>query len=408
MSWPLVEFENLYSEPSRNGIYKSAEHHGSGAKIVNMGELFAHDFVGAQEMSRLAMSEAELEKSGLQDGDLLFGRRSLVESGAGKCSVVEGLAEPTTFESSIIRVRPDIAAVVPRFYYYWFRSLPGRGSIRAIVSGTNVKGIRGSDLKKVLVPLPKREIQQRIADMLSAYDDLIENNRRRIKLLEEAARLLYREWFVHLRFPGHEHVKIVDGVPEGWERRTMADIAETVGGGTPSTAVAEYWDDADITWFSPTDLTNNDCLALLDSAKKISGAGLKNSSAKMLPPETILMSSRASIGYFGLHDKPACTNQGFISLIPHDERYRYYLLYNLMSRKEEIESKAGGATYKEINKSTFRAMPIVWPAGESAVEFSEFAGGVMSQVRNLKRQTECLRQARDLLLPRLMSGELAV
>ncbi len=240
------------------------------------------------------------------------------------------------------------------------------------------------------------------------FDGLIENNRRRIKLLEDAARLLYREWFVHLRFPGHEHVKVVDGVPEGWGKLTMADIAETVGGGTPSTKVSEYWDGGDITWFSPTDLTNNDCLALLDSGKKITEAGLRSSSAKMLPPGTILMSSRASIGYFGMHDKAACTNQGFISLIPHDDRYRYFLLYNLMSRKEEIESKAGGTTYKEINKSTFRAMPIIWPSESIAVEFSGFAGSVMRQVRNLKQQIARLQQARDLLLPRLMSGELAV
>lgn len=408
MSWEMVPFESVYSEPSRNGVYKSAEHHGSGAKIVNMGELFAHEFIGAQEMARLSMSDAELEKAGLIDGDLLFGRRSLVESGAGKCSVVEGVTEPLTFESSIIRVRTDMIRVVPRFLYYWFKSRLGRGSIRAIVSGTNVKGIRGSDLKKVLVPLPSKQVQEAIAFRLSAYDDLIENNRRRIALLEQSARLLYREWFVHLRFPGHEHVKVVDGVPEGWERKTMADVAETVGGGTPSTKVSAYWDDGEITWFSPTDLTNNDCLALLSSGKKITDAGLKNSSAKMLPPETILMSSRASIGYFGLHDKPACTNQGFISLIPRDEQYRYYLLHNLMFRKDEIESKAGGTTYKEINKSTFRAMTIAWPDKTLAQAFSDFARDVMQQVRALKRQNEKLAQARDLLLPRLMSGDLAV
>ena len=215
-------------------------------------------------------------------------------------------------------------------------------------------------------------------------------------------------WFVHLRFPGPEHVKVVDGGPEGWEHKTMFDIAETIGGGTPSTAIPAYWDDGDITWFSPTDLTHNDCLALLDSRKKITEAGLRNSSAKMLAAGTILMSSRASIGYFGMHDKPACTNQGFISLIPHDERYRYYLLHNLMSRKDEIESMAGGATYKEINKSTFRAMPITWPDSGLAEEFSGFAADVMRQVRTLKQQIEKLRQARNLLLPRLMSGQLPV
>ncbi|MBS1866798.1 MAG: restriction endonuclease subunit S [Acidobacteria bacterium] len=373
-----------------------------------MGELFAHEFIGAQEMSRLAMTSAELEKSGLLDGDLLFGRRSLVETGAGKCSLVDQISEPTTFESSIIRVRLDPEEAEPRFYYYWFRAPAGRGSIRAIVSGTNVKGIRSSDLKNVQVPVIEKEAQCRIVGLLRAYDDLIENNRRRIHLLEQSARLLYREWFVHLRFPGHEHVRVVDGVPEGWERKTMADVAETVGGGTPSTSVASYWDDGTVTWFTPSDLTGNDCLALLDSEKKITEEGLKHSSAKMLPPETILMSSRASIGFFGMHDKPACTNQGFISLIPRDERFRYFLLYHLMHRKEEIVSHAGGTTYKEINKSTFRALPIVLPGVTIAAEFAEFAGDVMQQVRVLKRQSAKLCEARDLLLPRLMNGEITV
>lgn len=290
----------------------------------------------------------------------------------------------------------------PRFIAYFLRNvLRGTNSNKAAVPGVN-----RNDLHERMVLVPDVQTQGRIIEHLQALDEGIENNRRRIALLEQSARLLHREWFVHLRFPGHEHFKTRDGVPDGWERKLIGDVAKTVGGGTPSTAISAYWDDGDITWFSPTDLTNNDCLALLDSSKKITEAGLKNSSAKMLPPETILMSSRASIGYFGMHDKPACTNQGFISLIPHSEKYRYYLLYNLMSRKGEIESKAGGATYKEINKSTFRAMPIVWPNGELAEEFYEFADSVMRQVRNLKRQVEALRQARDLLLPRLMSGDI--
>ena len=117
MSWSSVRFEEFYSEPSRNGVYKQKQFHGSGVRIVNMGELFAFDIIGDQEMKRLAMTDLEMARSGLADGDLLFGRRSLVEAGAGKCSLVEGLSEPTTFESSIIRVRVDADRLRPRFLY---------------------------------------------------------------------------------------------------------------------------------------------------------------------------------------------------------------------------------------------------------------------------------------------------
>lgn len=335
-----------------------------------------------------------------QAGDLILAR----EAPAGNVAVVKE-GEDVCLGQRTVHLRPDKTKVDPDYLCYLLLTPSYQGRLLAAETGVTAKHVNMKDIRRLkLDALPTIEQQRHMGQVIAAYDDLIENNRRRIALLEQSARLLYREWFVHLRFPGHEHVKVVDGMPEGWERKTMADAAETVGGGTPSTAVSAYWDDGEITWFSPTDLTNNDCLALLSSAKKITEAGLKNSSAKMLPPETILMSSRASIGYFGLHDKPACTNQGFISLIPRDEQYRYYLLYNLMFRKDEIESKAGGTTYKEINKSTFRGMTITWPEKALASSFSEFARDVMQQVRALKRQNEKLAQARDLLLPRLMSG----
>jgi type I restriction enzyme S subunit len=126
------------------------------------------------------MTDAEMDRFGLFDGDLLFGRRSLVEAGAGKCSLVEGLSEPTTFESSIIRVRVDKDRLRPRFIYYWLKSHFGRGTIRAIVTGTTVKGIKGSVLKDVQILCPPTETQDIIIENLRAYDDLIENNRRRI------------------------------------------------------------------------------------------------------------------------------------------------------------------------------------------------------------------------------------
>lgn len=236
-----VTFETLYAEPSRNGIYKSKEHHGRGAKIVNMGELFAYEFVGRQQMARIDMSDQEMDRSGLQDGDLLFGRRSLVEAGAGKCSIVEGISEPTTFESSIIRVKLDCTFCNPYFYYYWFRSPQGRGRIRAIVSGTNVKGIRGSDLRKIKVVQPSIETQSRIVEVIRQYDSAIEVNWRRIELLENAARMLYREWFVDFRFPGHEHVKIVEGLPEAWTKRALIDLAEVVMGQSPE---SRFYNDA--------------------------------------------------------------------------------------------------------------------------------------------------------------------
>lgn len=195
----------------------------------------------------------------------------------------------------------DFKGSHPRFISYFLKqALGGTSSDKAAVPGVN-----RNDLHARPVLLPDLALQQKIADILSAYDDLIENNRRRIQLLEQSARLLFKEWFVRLRFPGHERVKIRNGVPEGWEEKSISDVCETVGGGTPSTNKPEYWTDGSITWVIPTDVTRNDCLALIDSEKKITDAGLRASSAKLVPPDTILMTSRASVGFFALMEKKA-------------------------------------------------------------------------------------------------------
>jgi type I restriction enzyme S subunit len=298
----------------------------------------------------------------------------------------------------------DLKGNNPKYVYYFLQTL----QLSRFDTGNSNPTLNRNHIHKLPIKKPDLDQQKRIASILSAYDDLIENNRRRITLLEEAARLLYREWFIHFRFPGHEHVKIVDGVPEGWEQRSFADICETIGGGTPSTKVPEYWNDADVTWITPTDITRNNCLALLDGEKKISRAGLKKSSAKLVPPYTILMTSRASVGFFGIIDREVCTNQGFINIIPHEEVLRYYLLFNLIHRVEEIRAHAGGSTYAEISKSKFRALPVTIPTNELLEDFDEQIRPILDQVRCLKKQMESLAQARDLLLPRLMDGRLEV
>ena len=297
----------------------------------------------------------------------------------------------------------DLKGNHPRFVYYFLHTL----GLEHYDVGNSNPTLNRNHIHGLAIKIPKYGIQERIASILSAYDALIENNRRRIQLLERAARLLYKEWFVHLRFPSHEHVNIKNGVPEGWERKTLANVCETIGGGTPSTKVAEYWD-GDITWIVPSDVTKNDCLVLLDSERKITNKGLRESSAKIVPAETILMTSRASVGFFALMDFEVCTNQGFINIIPHDDETRMYLLFNLMSRVTEIRSNAKGTTYPEISKGRFRGMEIIVPEKTFLIEFANISSDIIRQERCLKRSITQLTQARALLLPRLMNGEVAV
>jgi type I restriction enzyme S subunit len=292
----------------------------------------------------------------------------------------------------------------PRFVAYFLQNiLRNYQSDKAAVPGVNRNVLH--ELKARTAD-PKSQI--RIADILSAYDDLIENNRRRMALLEETARQLYREWFVRLRFPGHEHTRITNGVPEGWARRRIGDIAECVGGGTPSTTVSAYWEDGDVMWVTPTDVTRNKHLVLLDSEKKITEGGLQNSSARLVPSHAVLMTSRASVGFFAVAGREVCTNQGFISVVPHESSLSPFLLFHLSERVEEIRAMGSGSTYPEVSRGKFREFEVLLPRATLASAFDEQATQLLKQIRILKQQGQKLRTARDLLLPRLMSGEITV
>jgi type I restriction enzyme, S subunit len=401
--WPVITFEFIYLEPSRNGIYKSKEFHGEGLKIINMGELFAYDTISNQDMNRIKLNESEILRFTLNNGDLLFGRRSLVESGAGKCSIVENLLEPTTFESSIIRVRINQIYNNPRFYYYWFRSPKGRAVIKAIVTGTNVKGITGNNLKKIVIDNPKIEIQNKLTSILSQYDNLIENNRRRIQLLEEAAHLLYQEWFVRLRFPGHEHTKIVDGLPEGWKYLEIQDIANVNQSSLKSNyqGAIEYVDISSVKSGIILETTQYEFIDAPSRARRIVQHGdviwscvrpnLKAYTIIWNPPENMIVST------------------GFAVITPRLVPSSY--LYFSVTTNEFISylsNNAKGTSYPAVRGVDFETAKILYPLSSVVQIFDNIVKPLINQISILNVQSKKLQQARDLLPPRLMNGVIPV
>ena len=345
----------------------------------------------------------QLSRHFLKAGSVVFPRRGEIS----KCAYIDEEQAGFLCGTGCIKIEPPEEKLRSKFLFYFLGLRQSVEWLERNAVGTTMLNLNTKILGGLKVPLLASKKQDEIVDTLSAYDDLIENNRRRIQLLEQAARLLYKEWFVHLRFPGHEHTKIIDGVPEGWEKKKIAEVCETIGGGTPSTKVSEYWD-GDITWVVPSDITNNNSLILLKSERKITEKGLRESSAKLVPAESILMTSRASVGFFALMDHEVCTNQGFINIVPHDNQSRMYLLFNLLGKVNEIRSNAKGTTYPEISKGRFREMDITIPSKILMEQFGEIAYDVIRQVRCLMRSNINLTKARDLLLPKLMNGEVAV
>ena len=273
-------------------------------------------------------------------------------------------------------------------------------------TGSTIRNLGLKAIRNYKFNLPPIEAQRKIASILSGYDDLIENNLKRIKILEEMAQQTYEEWFVRMRFPGYETEVMNEetGLPEGWEKVRIQDLCTVSGGGTPSKVVDEYWKDGKVNWFTPTDLSKKNSLVISESGLKTNDLGIKKSSAKILQNNSFMMTSRATIGLFALSNKPFSTNQGFINTTPNNSNLKAYLLYNFKYRLDELMGLATGATFPELSKSKFKVLKINKPSESVLNSFEEFTSTTFSQLFNLSSQNQRLREARDLLLPRLMMG----
>ena len=401
-----VKLGELYEV--HNGLSKGRQFFGSGYPFLSFSTVFNNWFLPSTLDSLVQSSEKERTACSIKRGDVFITRTSETMDELGMSSVALRDYPNATYNGFTKRLRPITDNVIPEYIGYYLRSPKFRGKFMAFSTMTTRASLANADLLGMEVEIPSKEEQHRIATILSRYDSLIENYQKQIKLLEEAAQRLYKEWFVDLHFPGHENTKIVNGVPEGWEKKKLADVCDTIGGGTPSTKVVSYYEGGTISWVTPTDITKNNSLCLLSTEKKITHEGLNHSSAKMLPKEAILMTSRASVGFFGICDFEVCTNQGFISCVPFEKDFQMYLLCNLINRVEEIRIKAGGSTYLEISKSVFRNFDIICPAQSVIKDFQGKAHSLLERTRIIAKQIRLITEARDRLLPKLMSGEIDI
>jgi len=341
----------------------------------------------------------------LESGDIVFARKGAVE----RHVFIQPQQSGWMQGSDCIRLRVNTSLVEPRYLSYAFSTTQHQEWMKNQGShGATMATLNRAIIAQIEFPLPSIPTQQAIIEILSAYDDLIDNNNRRIALLEESVHLLYRKWFVHLRFPGCDQVKMVDGIPEGWKESTVEQVFEITGGGTPSKKVLEYWQDGDLTWYSPSDLTKARSMFMEESSNQITRNGLSKSSARLFPVFSVMMTSRATIGEIAINTTEACTNQGFITCIPNEKIPLYFLYCWLTANVETFKNLATGATFKEISKGVFKKIPILIPRSKTITEFEEYTQPIGNCILNLQRQNTRLREARDRLLPRLMNGSVII
>jgi type I restriction enzyme S subunit len=313
---------------------------------------------------------------------------------------------PSFTNQQINTIVPN-SKVEPSFLYYSL--CPRKQELLALGATTGVRTpiLNKSafcDLKVKIPPLP---VQRRMAGILSAYDELMENSQRRIRILEAMARALYCEWFVQFRFPGHEKlpraVSPLGDIPQGWEVKPFTEIADVLSGGTPKTDVAEYWK-GEIPFFTPRDTP--DCFYVQDTEKHVTELGLSKCASELYPPDTVFITARGTVGKIALPSVPMAMNQSCYALRGKPGSPQRFLFLMTLQQVDYLKTNTGGATFDTIVVDTFRRMEVVKPAREIISRFAKKTDAIFEQVNTLQRQIQNLRRTRDLLRPRLLSGQI--
>lgn len=260
------------------------------------------------------------------------------------------------------------------------------------------------DLKRIQLNIPDLPTQQKIADILSTYDDLIENNNRRIELLEKSAQELYKEWFVRFRFPDYENTKFVNGLPEGWEVVSIGDVFHTSSGGTPSRAQPEFYVNGIYDWIKTGELGNK---FVFDTEEKITEVALQSSSAKLFPERSLILAMYgATIGKMGFSTKPSTCNQACCVFEVKNSLSLSYLYFWLSYNLDFIIGIGFGAAQQNLSQELIKKVKILKPTENISSSFSEYVDATLDGIHSLMKKNNNLKKQRDLLLPRLMSGKL--
>lgn len=363
-------------------------------------------------------------------GDVIF---AATEQGFGLLASPLMVPESEKFQTFIfshhvLKAFPVKDGFLPEYLYNIFRVNRFRDKAAYGDTGTTVRALPADVLEEQVVPLPELPTQQAINEIISIIDQQISNNKALSKSLETLAQAVFKSWFVDfdavhakskgerplgmdeataLLFPSSFEESEVGKIPKGWMVRPIHEEVIFCGGGTPSTKKSEYWD-GEFLWTTPRDLSKQIGLITIDSERKLTQAGVEKISSKLLPAHSVLMSSRAPIGYISISAFPTAINQGFIGF-PAQEKWSPLFLVNWLTfNMHEIKGRSGGGTFAEINRTAFRTIPFLTPPDDLMNEFRQVTSSLLHKLINNSVENAKLETIRVRLLDSLISGELEV
>ena len=334
--------------------------------------------------------------------DLILAR----EAPAGNVAIIKENMAPLALGQRTVLIRPNPEKVCPDFLVYYLLAPQQQNELLGRATGATVAHVNIPIINNLPVSLPPLETQQKIAGILSAYDDLIENNRKQIKLLEEAAQKLYKEWFVKLNFPGHENVKIVDGIPEGWKKGILSDFGDIITGKTPSKKNINFFGNK-IQFIKIPDMYKG--VYTINSDEHLSKEGAESQKNKFIPAGSLIVSCIGTAGLVCIAYEKCQTNQQINSIILINPSTIYYLYFFIKSKKKYLEALgSNGATMVNVNKDKFGKIEVIIPENSIMNSFSNFVAPYFERIKSLQNQIQLLQSARDKLLPKFMNGEINV
>ena len=396
MSYEKIEIGQLVALRQGFAINKKTNHHISdeptNLHLLRIGDMKDGNF-------SIFVKNTIPEKFIAKESDIIFTR-------TGQVGLVfrkqYGVVHNNCF--TVTTIDEDI--LLQEFIYYALQEKSFYEEAVSRATGAAQPDLSHGAFNSIQIYLPPIESQRKITDILNAYDILIENNKKQIKLLEEAAERLYREWFVDLHFPGYENTEIIVGVPEGWKKQKISEFGEIITGKTPSTTKEQYYG-GNIPFVKIPDMHN--CVYPIVTESTLTTEGANTQKNKFIPKNGIMVSCIATVGLVNIAIEPCQTNQQINSIVLHDERDLYYTYFTMKRLKALLEGVgSNGATMTNVNKTKFGNLEVLYPSNNLRKDYFDYCKPIFEKIYALSVGVHKLSQVRDGLLPKLMSGEIEV
>ena len=359
------------------------------------------DLNGVHRVSE-SVYKQRIQRGAPQANDLIFAR----EAPAGNVALVQENQTVCLGQRTVL-IRPNVQKVNPQYLVYYLLSPKPQYELLGTANGATVAHVNLPAIRNLKIELPEKSVQDKIGTILVTYDDLIENNQKQIKLLEEAAQRLYKEWFVDLRFPGHENTEIVDGVPEGWNECTVESFGTVITGKTPPTSNKEYYTNGKVPFVTIPDMHN--VVYPLKTEKRLTIEGAQTQKNKYIPPNGVMISCIGTVGLVSIATEVCQTNQQINSIILNNEDDLYFFYESMLRMKDLLDGLgSNGATMTNINKSKLEKLIIISPSKDIVKQYNDVCKPLFESALNLSRKNVYLKNMREALLPKLMSGEVEV